>query len=223
MLQKLEKKYGIKGNILKWFKSYLSCRKQYFLYNNCKSDIKLITHGVPQESILGPLLFILYINDFSRASELLFSIIFADDTSVFIEGTHYEQVISILNKELKKVDVRLQANKLTINLKKTHYMVFHRSRIKHKYTHEVQIKGNIINHVCNTKFLGIIIDSKLNWVDHINHIKNKISKSIGIIYKIRNFLDKNTLQNLYYTLFSHISSIVLRYGETHIRYIKIRL
>ena len=105
-------------------------------------------------------------------SELLFSIIFADDTSVFIEGTHYEQVISILNKELKKVDVWLQANKLTINLKKTRYMVFHRSRIKHKYTHEVKIKGNIINHVCNTKFLSIIIDSKFNWADHINHIKN---------------------------------------------------
>ena len=62
LLQKLEK-YGIKGNILNWFKSYLSCRKQYVLYNNCKSDIKLITHGVPQGSILGPLLFILYIND----------------------------------------------------------------------------------------------------------------------------------------------------------------
>ena len=189
LLKKLEK-YGIKGNILNWFKSYLSCRKQYVLYNNCKSDIKLITHGVPQGSILGPLLFIVYINDFSRASELLFSIIFDDDTSVFIEGTHYEQVISILNKELKKVDVWLQANKLTMNLIKTHYMVFHRSRIKHKYTHEVQIKGNVINHVCNTTFLGIIIDSKLNWTDHINHIKNKISKSIGIIYKIRIFLDK---------------------------------
>ena len=101
LLQKLEK-YDIKGKILNWFKSYLSCRKQYVLYNNCKPDIQLITHGVPQGSILGPLLFILYIDDFSRVSELLFSIIFADDTSVFIEGTHYEQVISILNKELKK-------------------------------------------------------------------------------------------------------------------------
>ena len=113
---------------------------------------------------------VITVNDFSRASELLFSIIFADDAIVFIEGTHYAQVISILNKELKKF--WLQANKLTINMKKTHYMVFHRSRIKHKYTHEVQIKGNIINHVCNTKFFGIIIDSKLNWADHIN-LQNK--------------------------------------------------
>ena len=115
-LQKLEK-YGIKGNILNWGKSYSSCRKQYVLYNSCKSDIKLITHGVPQGSILGPLRFILYINDLSRASELLYSIIFVVDTSVFIEVTHYEQVISILNKELKKVDVWLQTNKLTINFK----------------------------------------------------------------------------------------------------------
>ena len=84
-------------------------------------------------------------------------------------------------------------------------MVFHRSRIKHKYTHEVQIKGYIINHVCNLKLLGIIIDSKLNWPDHINHNKNKISKYIGIFYKIRNFIDKNTLPNLYYTfIFSYL-------------------
>ena len=122
LLHKFEK-YGIKGIIINWFKSYLSCRKPYVLYNNCKSDIKRITYGVPQGSILWPLIFILYTNDFSRASELLFSIIFADDTNVFIEGTQYVQVIGILNKELKIVNVWHQVHKLTINLKKTHYMV----------------------------------------------------------------------------------------------------
>ena len=79
---------------------------------------------------MGPLLFIIYINDFSRASDLLFSIVFADDTSVFIEGTNYNKVIDISNQELKRVDFWLKANKLTINTKKTHYMMFHRTRIK---------------------------------------------------------------------------------------------
>ena len=78
--------YGIRDNIYDWFKSYLTDRKQFVGYNDSKSDIKHVSHGVPQGSILGPILFILYINDFSRASDLLFSILFAYDTSVFVEG-----------------------------------------------------------------------------------------------------------------------------------------
>ena len=85
------------------FKSYLANRSQYIMYNNSKSETTHITHGVPQGSILGPLLFILYINDFSRASDLLFSILFADDTSLFIEGQSYRGVIETLNKELKNI------------------------------------------------------------------------------------------------------------------------
>ena len=165
---------------------------------------------------MGPLLFILYINDFSRASDLFFSIIFADDTSVFIEGTHLEQMIHIINEELQKIDTWLKANKLTINLKKTHYMIFHRARIKNKYENTVQIQGNIIDHVNATKFLGIIIDNKLNWSDHINYIKNKISKSLGIIYKIRSFLNRITLRNLYHTfVFPYLIYGVEVWGNTH--------
>ena len=92
--------YGIRGNIYNWFKSYLTNRCQYVEYNNVKSKTEIITHGVPQGSILGPLLFIIYMNDFSRSSELLFSILFADDTSVFIEGTCLNDISEILNTEL---------------------------------------------------------------------------------------------------------------------------
>ena len=101
---------------------------QFVFYNGIRSSIRNITHGVPQGSILGPLLFILNVNDFSRSSDLLFSILFADDTSVFIEGHSYAEVIEILNNELLKVSDL--ANKLTINLEKSHYMIFHRSRHK---------------------------------------------------------------------------------------------
>ena len=97
-----------------------------------------------------------------------------------------------MNRELEKVDKWLKSNNLTVNIKKTHYMLFHRTRIKHK-VHEdrVHISGNNLVKVNNIKFLGVIIDSKLNWSDHITYIKNNISKSIGILAKIRRFLNKN--------------------------------
>ena len=97
--------YGIRENVHAWLYSYLNNRSQYVHVNDYKSDRKHITHGVPQGSILGPLLFIIYINDFSRASDLLFSILFAGDTSVFIEGTSYNKVIDVLNQTLKRVDL----------------------------------------------------------------------------------------------------------------------
>ena len=89
----------MRDNLMQRFKSYLSARSQYVSYNGIKSNIRYITHGVPQGSILGPLLFILNVNDFARSSDLLFSILFADDTSVFIERHSYAEVIEILNND----------------------------------------------------------------------------------------------------------------------------
>ena len=149
LIKKLES-YGIRGNILNWLKSYLNNRTQYVHYNGYDSDKKTVTHGVPQGSILGPLLFILYINDFSRSSGLLFSILFADDTSVFIEGTNYDKVIDIVNKELELINIWLIANKLTVNIKKTHYMMFHRTRIKYNIR-DITINGK---NVAYTKTLN---------------------------------------------------------------------
>ena len=123
--------YGIRGKLFNCLKSYLENRNQYVHYNGYDSDKKVVAHGVPQGSILGPLLFILYINDFSQSSDLLFSILFADDTSVFIEGTNYDKVIDIVNNELERINIWLKANKPTVNIKKTHYMMFHRTGIKH--------------------------------------------------------------------------------------------
>ena len=130
----------------------------------------------------------------SKSSDLLFSILFADDTSMFIEGTAYSSIIKDMNPELEKVDKWLKSNKLTINILKTHYMMFHRTRIKNKKVDRVHICGKNLANVNNTKFLGVIIDSKLNWSDHIRYIKNKISKSIGILTKIRRFLNKKNIE-----------------------------
>ena len=159
-------------------------RTQYVHYNGCNSSRKSIEYGVPQGSTLGPLFFILFMNDFSRASQLLFSLLFADDTSVFLIDKEYTQLIVFLNKELKKVSHWLNANGLTINVKNTHFMVFHLARIKAKDLN-VEMQGNIIGCVTATKYLGVIIDNKLKWTIHILYIKNKGSKTIGLFYKMR--------------------------------------
>ena len=119
-------------------------------------------------------------------SNLLFSILFADDTTVIIEGQNYNNVILTLYNELNKLDVWL------------HYMVFHRTRIKSK-TGKISIRNNAIEDIKSTKFLGVTIDDKLKWTEHIQLYKNKISKFIGMLIKIRLYCHKVTLRNLYFT------------------------
>jgi len=190
--------YGIRGNILKWFQSYLQNRKQYIYLNKIKSDTKSINCGVPQGSVLGPLLFILYINDLAGVSDRLFSILFADDTSVFAEGQSVDEAVNVMNIELKKITTWLSANKLTINVAKSHFMVFHRSRIKIN-SKQILLGDSQLDQINFTKFLGVVIDDKLSFTNHIAYIRNKISKGLGIIIKARKYLNRKILVNLYNT------------------------
>ena len=107
-------------------------------------------------------------------------------------------MIEILNKEMKKIDTWLECNGLVINTDKTHYMVFHRAKFK-STNKDISFRDIKIKRVTSVKFLGLIIDDQLTWLEHIQYIKNKVSKSIGILCKVRNCLDKTTLHNLYFT------------------------
>ena len=194
LLDKLHK-YGIRGTLWNWFKSYLENRKQYVCYSNISSVTMPITHGVPQGSILGPLLLILYINDLAGVSEMLFTILVADDTTILIEGTQVNSMITSLNSELAKLTEWHKANKLSINVSKTDYMVFHRSRQKLDKG-DILLDNTIIKQVSFTKFLGIIMDDKLKWIHHISYIKNKIYKRI---LKARKVLKRKVLLQLYHS------------------------
>ena len=158
-LDKLHK-MRIRGNMYCLIENYLMHRTQYVHYNGCNSSTKPIKYGVLQGSILGPLFFILFMNDFSKTSKILFTIHFADDTSVFIVGTEYTKLIELLNMELEGVSCWLNANGLAVNVKKTHYMVFHLAKIK-AVALPVVMQRNVVECVARTKFLGVIIDNKL--------------------------------------------------------------
>ena len=115
-----------------------------------------------------------------------------------MKGTEYSKLIKTLNNELENVTKWLNANRLTVNMKKNHYMIFHRAKFK-TTGQDVVMQNSALTCVTTTKFLGVIIDHKFKWNDHITYVKRKISKSIGILYKIRRFLDMNTLIQMYHS------------------------
>ena len=183
LLQKMDK-YGICDVELQWFKDYLSNRTQYVTYNNYKSSHAKIHCGVPQGSILGPILFLLYINDLTSVSEYCFSVLFADDTNMFITGKDMDVLCHQLNEDLRNVQEWLQCNKLFLNVLKTHYMVFTpRNRVIGDI--DVKIQGVQIQRVYATKFLGVQIDSQLTWKTQIEYTCKKLSKCVGILCKAR--------------------------------------
>ena len=191
--------YGIRGNAFKLLKSYLTGRTQYVIYDGVQSTTLPIKCGVPQGSILGLLLYICSMNDIGNISDFLYTILYADDTSVLLNGNNYSNLIKLLNSELEKLSIWLKSNKLTLNVQKTYYMVFHRSRIKTD-THAVITMDNVcLQRTDSFKYLGVIINHKLNWIQHIDYVKNKISNGIGIMYRARNCLTKKSLLNLYYS------------------------
>ena len=191
---------GVRGIALEWFRDYLNSRKQCVSFNNVFSGFKEITCGVPQGSILGPLLFILYVNDITNCSKLLKFILFADDTNLFYSHKNMEDFIATTNQELGHLSDWFKANKLSLNAGKTNFMLFGRKGQSVKNELNITIDGNKIERVDHVKFLGVHIDACLNWKQHTSHVSAKISKSIGIINKIKCILSNNLLKTLYYSL-----------------------
>ena len=130
--------------------------------------MKSVKCGVPQGSILGPLLFIIYMNDLYNVSKFLFSILYADDTCVLLNGKHLDELIVLINKELNLLFTWLQANKLSLNGQKTYNIIFHRARIKlTDYSSNLVMGDSIITATNEIKYLGVIIDNKITWIPHI--------------------------------------------------------
>ena len=198
LLSKLDH-YGIRGLVGSWFSSYLNNRKQFVSLGSICSETLPISCGVPQGSVLGPILFLLYINDMSNSSTLLSFHLFADDSNLFYSNKSLLTLEATINNELLNVYSWLCANKLSLNIEKSNFIIFHTIQ---KKVHEVSIAINDkpIKQEKQLKYLGVMIDSHMNWKAHISYICNKIKRSIGIISKARHYINLETLTSLYYSL-----------------------
>ena len=178
--------YGIRGVANKWLQNYLTNRKQYVVIDDRSSDLLDMTCGVPQYSVLGPIMFIVYINDICNVSDVVECVLFADDTNIFCSERNLTDLQLTLNRELGKIVVWFSVIKLSLNLSKTNYILF-RNRSADTY---LNICVNTINvkKVQSSKCIGIIIDENVNWKPHIQLVKSKLSKTLYIIYKASNSL-----------------------------------
>ena len=213
LLKKLEH-YGIRGNALDWFKSYLNDRLQYVFLNGESSDRKMITCGVPQGSVLGPLLFLVYINDLPNISKILDFYLFADDTNIYLEDDSLQNLEKKVNKELGNLYLWLSVNRLSLNIDKTNFVIFHQYNKPLKYNVTIKINKKAISEKKSIKYLGVLIDSTLSWKEHVLHLSKKLSRSVGILYKLRPFVNTKIMKNIYYAVFySHVVYAIEIWGS----------
>src|SRR3989442_1027811 len=195
LLNKLHS-YGIRGVAYNLISSYLTNRLQYVELFDIKSQLSGITCGVPQGSILGPMLFLLYINDLPLCTRLIQFFLFADDTTVLFSCDRLEDLIEIVNRELLYLTDWFSINKLSLNLTKTNYMLFSGHNLLPKHD-DVFLCNHSIKQVQLSKFLGIEIDEKLTWKHHIQTIQKKLSTANYILRSIRYKINQATALKIY--------------------------
>ena len=189
--------YGVRGAALEWFHSYLKDRKQSVFVGGVLSESLDVSYGVPQGSVLGPLLFLLYINDLPNSSNKLDFHLFADDTSLFMSQENLETSESDVNALLDNISDWLIANKLSLNTKKSYYLIVSPKNKRVNQKVSICINNEKLAEAQSAKYLGVLLDNKLSWKTHIQETTMKISKGVGILARLRHFVSKDVLSCIY--------------------------
>ena len=213
LLKKLEL-YGIRGIALNWFRNYLTNRQQYVIYEETKSELETITNGVPQGSVLGPILFIIYINDIDMSTPFFEYIMFADDTNAFSAHKSLDFLVTNTNTELNKLSEWLTVNKLSLNVQKTNYMLIKPRQRQVDRDVLVELSGYPLTRVDDVKFLGVMLSSSLSWSSHIKSIRGKLARNVGVLSRLQNILSESSLRLLYGTLIlPYLNYCLLNWGN----------
>ena len=196
LLKKLNT-YGIRGNALKLLSSFLVNRKQCTTVNGQKSNFSVVDSGVPQGSTLGPLLFLIYINDLPLHTNLRVRL-FADDACLSFESDNAVLLEEKVNFELNKVNEWLNENKLFLNSSKSNFLIFTKKRLNHDFKINVGLEN--IRRTSSIKYLGVTLDENLTWEPHIRSIKSKVARNCYMLYKLKSYVDYSVLKIIYFSL-----------------------
>ena len=202
-----------------WFMSYLTNRVQYVSIYGFESCRKILKHGVPQGSVLGPLLFLLYINDLHRSIKFSNVYHFTDDTNLLRISNSPQQLQKHLNIDLKLLYKWLLANKISLNCSKTEMIIFRKPTDRISFKFKIKLNGHRLYQSDSIKYLGILLDSTLNWKHHCDILSKKLKRANGMLMKIRHYVHKKELKSIYYALFSsHLNygcQIWAQYNNVH--------
>ena len=214
LIGKLEH-YGIRGNFLKLISSYLENRKQYTTLNNCKSSTDSMNYGVPQGSVLGPLFFILFINDLPNCYQLADFRIFADDTNVFFQSNDINYILNTAKNIMKAITSWFSTNKMTLNVEKSSFTIFKSpKKVINNIPNSINFLNSSLVRSDSVKFLGVTLDEHLKFDIHINNVCNKLKSLFHVFYNIRNFLSKDNIKTIYFSLvYSRIKYAITVYGQ----------
>ena len=214
LLEKLHH-YVIRGIANKWFSSYLADREQYVSVGNKNSSTSKLKYGIPQGSILGPLLFIIYINDLPNINKIVKFILYADDANIILTGDTISEINSKFSELSDALVSWVSSNELSLNIKKINYMIFTRKRNLNLDNFSPKIVNLHIERKLVARFLGVLIDEKLSWSQHIAAIKSKMSRYIGILYKLKNTLPLRPHILIFNSLIqSHINCCSVVWGSS---------
>jgi len=207
---------GVRASSYDWFASYLSDRSQYVSIRGTHSDIRFLDAGVPQGSVLGPLLFLIYINEMSNICHTVKFIHYADDTTIYFSHTSIEVVIAELTLGLGRLEDWLLSNYLVLNANKTNCLLISNNVLRATVP-PLMIRNTRIQLVESLKFLGVIVDEKLNFKEQTSLICRRVSRSVGMIRKVSEFVSGEVLVTLYYSLIqSHLAYGILAWGNSSV-------
>ena len=185
-----------------WFASYLSNRTQYVSLLGFKSQVLNIRHGVPQGSVLGPLLFLIYLNDLHKAIRYSKVYHFADDTNLLNISNSPSKLQKQLNRDLKLLYKWLLANKISLNCAKTEFIIFHKPGQIPDYEFKIKMNGHRVRPSDYIKYLGIYLDPTLSGHSHCEILTKKLKRANGMLSKIRHYVPTSELRSIYHAIFS---------------------